>query len=127
MKYRKDVIFTGRLPYEILAEYLGSAYALTYISYFEGFGIPVLEAMYCDVPVITSDRTSLPEVAGDAGLIADPFNIGEIAHLMKNLAENKNLRQQLVERSKIHRSKFSWDITASKLWDSVIKMVNGVD
>ena len=124
MKHKDDVIFTGRISDELLVKYLGAAYALSYISYFEGFGLPVLEAMYCDVPVITSDRTSLPEVAGNAGLIVDPFRVEDIAHVMKQLAENEELRNELIEKGKIQRQKFTWDVTACLLWDSILKTTN---
>jgi glycosyltransferase involved in cell wall biosynthesis len=121
MRYREDVIFTGRVPDDLLVKYLGAAYALCYVSYFEGFGLPLLEAMYCDVPVITSKRTSLPEVAGNAGILIDPFNIEEIAIAMKNIAGNQQLRSELIEKGKLQRQKFSWDITSELLWDSILK------
>jgi glycosyltransferase involved in cell wall biosynthesis len=121
MKHKNDVIFTGRVSDELLVKYLGAAYALTYISYFEGFGLPILEAMYCDIPVITSDRTSLPEVAGKAGLIVDPFNVQEIAHIMKLIAENPKMRNELISQGRLQRQKYSWDITAGLLWQSILK------
>jgi glycosyltransferase involved in cell wall biosynthesis len=123
LKYKDDVIFTGHVTDELLAKYLASAYALTYISYFEGFGLPVLEAMYCDVPSITSNVTSLPEVTGKAGMLVDPFNINDIAVAMKQLAENSDLRDRLIKEGRKHRENFSWDITAEKLWQSLLKVL----
>lgn len=123
LKHKDDVIFTGRISDELLVQYLGAAYALTYISYFEGFGLPIIEAMYCDVPVITSDRTSLPEIAGKAGLIVDPFNPQEIAHIMKLIAENPKMRDELVVLGRLQRQKFSWDVTADLLWQSILKTI----
>jgi glycosyltransferase involved in cell wall biosynthesis len=124
MKHKNEVIFTGRVKDELLVKYLGAAYALTYISYFEGFGLPILEAMYCDIPVITSDRTSLPEVAGKAGLIVDPFNVEEIAHIMKLIAESPKMRNELISQARLQRQKYSWDITAGLLWQSILKATN---
>lgn len=127
MNHKEDVIFTGRISDELLVKYLGASYCLTYISYFEGFGLPILEAMYCDCPVITSDRTSLPEVAGEAGLIVDPFNVKEIAHVMKLIAENPKMRSELIARGRIQRQKYSWEITAELLWQSILKTIRNSD
>jgi glycosyltransferase involved in cell wall biosynthesis len=124
MNYKADVIFTGRVSDDLLAKYMGAAYALSYISYFEGFGLPLLEALYCDVPVITSDRTSLPEVAGNAGLIVDPFQVNDIALVMKNIAENPSLRDDLIKKGKHQRIKFTWEITSELLWQSILKTTN---
>lgn len=121
MTYKSDVIFTGRLSDEDLASTLASALALVYISYFEGFGIPLIEAMNCDVPIITSDQSSLPEVAGKAAIIVEPFDVEDISSAMKRIAENENLRNKLIEKSRIQRTKFSWDKTAELMWESIIK------
>ncbi len=121
MKHRDEVIFTGSLTSSDLSTCLASAYALTYVSYFEGFGIPLIEAMNCNVPVITSDRSSLPEVAGDAGLIVDPFSPEAIADSMQKLWERPRLRADLIEKGKIQREVFSWDRTADLLWQTVLK------
>ena len=68
MKFKHDVHFLGRLSSSDLKSIIASSLALTYVPFFEGFGIPILEAMYCDVPVITSNVTSMPEVTGNAGI-----------------------------------------------------------
>jgi len=73
-KFRDDIIFTGHLSNENLPKYLASADALTYVSVFEGFGIPILEGMSSGIPVITSNVSSMPEVAGDAALLIDPHD-----------------------------------------------------
>lgn len=109
MKFKNEVIFTGWLEEKKLAEIMGSALAFIYISLFEGFGIPVLNAMNCSIPVIVSDTTSLPEVAGNAGLYADPNNPDEIAQKMHLIATNENLRNNLIDEGFIQRKKFSWD------------------
>ncbi len=121
MRFSEDVIFTGRLESETLHKTLASAFALCFVPYFEGFGIPIIEAMNCDVPVITSNITSMPEVAGDAALLINPFSIDNIADGILNIYENKNLRNNLIEKSKMQRSKFSWQQTADKVWNSIIK------
>ena len=121
MKFKNDVIFTGRLYDENLKNIVGSALALTYISYFEGFGIPIIEAMSCDVPVITSNVTSMPEVAGDAALLVNPFSVDEIKNAMLKIYKDEVFRNQLIEKGKIQKEKFSWDKTADKLWESIEK------
>jgi glycosyltransferase involved in cell wall biosynthesis len=103
---------------------MASASALVYVSLFEGFGIPIVEAMNCDVPVITSNDSSMPEIAGDAGLLADPFSVTDIAAKMKMLCDDEVLRQELVSKGKIQRQKFTWQRTADRLWECVMRSVN---
>ena len=113
---KADIRFTGSVEQEQLARYVGAALALTYISYFEGFGIPLLEAMQCHVPVITSNASSLPEVAGPAGLTNDPDDVEGIAESMAALAMNAQLHARLVRNAKVQCARFSWDQTAKRLW-----------
>ncbi len=120
MKFRNDVIFSGRLGPEELAATLAAAEALVFVPYYEGFGIPLIEAMNCDVPVIASNVTSLPEVAGDAALYSDPGDVEDIAANMKRLVFETGLREKLIARGKIQRMKYSWDNTAAKLWESLM-------
>lgn len=121
MKNKADIIFTGRLSPGDIEKALGGALALTYVSYYEGFGIPLVEAMYAEVPVITSNATSLPEVAGEAGLIVNPFSVESIAGAMMRIYNEVPLRQSLIEKGRIQRQKFSWDKTADQLWQSIVK------
>ena len=123
MEYKDDVIFTGRLGEEELNSVLASASALTYVSYFEGFGIPILEAFRCEVPVITSNVTSMPEVAGNAALLTDPFNPASIADAMTKVASNKNLCDDLLQKASVVQQKFSWDHSADLLWNSIEKVL----
>lgn len=119
MQYRADVIFTGRVPAEILHRLLASSLALVCISHFEGFGIPLLEAMHCDVPVIASRVTSLPEVAGDAALYVDPNDASSVARAMETISNDDNIRQSLIQKGRLRRNVFSWDRTAGLLWQSM--------
>jgi glycosyltransferase involved in cell wall biosynthesis len=119
MKNKQDVIFTGRLTPDQLNDVLGAAWAMTFVPYFEGFGIPILEAMKCDIPVIASKVTSLPEIAGDAALYASPESPGSIRDGMIRIVREESLRDELIERGRERRKLFSWDHTAEKLWDSV--------
>lgn len=123
MKYREDVIFTGRVTDEELASLMASALALTYVSYFEGFGIPILEAFHSDTPVITSNTTSMPEVAGKAAELVNPFSVTSISEAMQKIASDPGYRQKLIAAGQEQRKKFSWEQTAEKLWECIEKAV----
>ena len=121
MEYQEQVIFTGSLPPEQLRMTLGAALALTYVSYFEGFGIPIVEAFQVGVPVITSDITSMPEVAADAALLIDPFCRASIAQAMQQIATNETLRNQLIEKGHQRQQLYTWDKAAELLWNCIEK------
>lgn len=123
--YKEDIIFAGRLPADDLKKIIPAAEALVYVSFYEGFGIPALEAMYCDVPVIASNRSSLPEVCGDAALYADPYSPEQIANAMAEITHQKELRTRLIITGAEKRKKFSWDNTAALLWQSMEKCLYG--
>jgi glycosyltransferase involved in cell wall biosynthesis len=90
------------------------ALALAYVSLYEGFGLPPLEAMASGIPVLAGNRSSLPEVVGDAGILVDPENEEEIAEGIYTLVENSPLRRDLRERGLLRARRFSWDETARK-------------
>jgi glycosyltransferase involved in cell wall biosynthesis len=117
--FKQDIIFTGRIPDNDLVKITASALSLVYVSHFEGFGIPVLEAMYCDTPVIASGTSSLPEVGGDAVLYADPSSVDSIKSAMITMYSNSGLRKDFIERGRKHREKFTWEKTADLLWKSM--------
>lgn len=121
MEFKGDVIFTGRLNETELNEALAASIGLVYISFFEGFGIPIIEAMRCEVPVITSNITSMPEIAADAAMLVSPFDVGSIAAAMQMIDEDDDLRADLIEKGKARCRDFSWEKTADALWKSVIK------
>lgn len=118
----KDRIhFLGRKSDEELAEILGSSIGLVYVPFFEGFGIPIVEAFASGTAVITSNVTSLPEVAGKGALLVDPNQSNEIASAMDRLAKDHDLRKELVEYGQKELLRFSWDKTAKLYWESVCK------
>ncbi len=120
-KFIKDIVFTGRLNPEDLHYVLASSYAMTFVPLFEGFGIPLIEAMNCDVPVISSNTTSLPEVADDAALYVNPFEVDDIKNAMIKITTDNTLRSALIEKGRIRKEKFSWDKTAEKLWNLIVE------
>lgn len=123
MQHKEAVLFTGHLSAEELAALYNGALALTYVSLFEGFGIPIIEAMQCNTPVITSNCTSMPEVAGDAALLVDPNQPQRIADAMCRISKEPELRNELINKGKERRSHFSWDKTAKNLWQSVLNVL----
>jgi glycosyltransferase involved in cell wall biosynthesis len=119
-KYRDDVILTGYLEDEV-ANVIGAAYALIYPSVWEGFGVPVLEALDCLVPVITSENSSMQEIARDAALYFDPLDPADIAEKMMLLYKDENLRRSLIEKGQRIAGEYSWDRSAQLLWENIIK------
>jgi glycosyltransferase involved in cell wall biosynthesis len=119
MRFGDDVLFTGRLDTEELKNVFGAATALVFVPFFEGFGIPIVEAMYSGIPVICSHCTSLPEVAGDAALYVNPMDVDAIAQAMYKISSDPNLRNELIAKGKEQKEKFSWDSSAQKLWASI--------
>ena len=83
-------------------------------SFYEGFGLPVLEAMACGTPVVCSNTTSLPEVGGDAVVYCDPNNVNDIAEKMEMVSSDEKLRQKMIEEGLERAKKFSWDKAASE-------------
>ncbi|RCJ39280.1 mannosyltransferase [Nostoc punctiforme NIES-2108] len=106
-----QVKFLDYVPYSELPKIINQAIALVFPSLWEGFGLPVLEAMACGTPVITSNLSSLPEVAGDAAILIDPYNTGEITEAMQAVATNSELRSRLSSQGITHSQQFSWEKT----------------
>jgi glycosyltransferase involved in cell wall biosynthesis len=105
---KRRVIFTGYVPDEDLAPLYTEALAFLYLSLYEGFGLPVLEAMQCGIPVVTSDNSSLPEVAGDAGILLDARDQDALCAAMLSLYGNAELRDELRCKSLRNAARFSW-------------------
>ncbi|MEL6142685.1 MAG: glycosyltransferase family 1 protein, partial [Bacteroidota bacterium] len=122
-QYLNDIHFLGYVPADDLPKLLGSAKALVYPSLNEGFGVPVLEAMWAEVPVITSHVTSLPEVAGEAALLVDPNSVEQIIAAMRRIDREPALAKQLIQAGRLQREKFSWD-KATEVVAGAIKILN---
>jgi len=118
-KYREDVILTGYVEDEELARLTGAAYALVYPSIWEGFGMPVLEAMKSNVPVITSKNSAMQEVANDAALYFDPGSHQELSEQMMLIYKDEQLRSKLMAAGLERSHEFMWEKSAEKLWDAI--------
>lgn len=118
------VLFLDFVPDEDLPALYKHAQCYVLPSLYEGFGLPVLEAMKYNCPVITSNVSSLPEAGGDAALYVDPENVDDIAEKIRTLLENKSLREDLIEKGKVQVKKFSWEKTAKETLN-VLEQVAG--
>jgi glycosyltransferase involved in cell wall biosynthesis len=117
---KNDVIFTGRAQQHELLELYNSAIATTYVPYFEGFGLPIVESQLCGCPVITSNCTAMPEVGGDSVVYADPYNPQSIADAMLEMVNN---RAKYAAKCEENTARFSWDESAKMLWKEIEGLV----
>lgn len=112
MRHRDAVRFTGYVSDAELNGLYGSALALCYVSYYEGFGLPLLEAMHAETAVIAANASALPEVAGEAALYVPPDDVEAMAAALGRVAAEPDLRAALVAKGRVQRTLFSWDKTA---------------
>ncbi|HVG42350.1 MAG TPA: glycosyltransferase family 1 protein, partial [Chitinophagaceae bacterium] len=122
-KYKEDVVLTGYLEERELAGLMAAAYALVYPSLFEGFGVPVIEAMKCGVPVLTSKASSMQEVGEEAALYFDPQNIDDIADKLMRIYKDEKERKDLIEKGFMVAQKYNWQKTADGVWKSLMEAV----
>lgn len=111
-----DVTYAGPVSESEKKALIKGALCVTYVSLFEGFGIPILEAMSLGTPVITSSVTSMPEVAGNAALLADPHNIGQLAEAMERIAGDPGLREELITRGYVRCGMYSWQTSGEVIY-----------
>jgi glycosyltransferase involved in cell wall biosynthesis len=118
-KYRKDVQLMGYLPEKELASIVAAAYCMVYPSYFEGFGLPLAEAMQAGTPIVASNTPALRETGGEAVLFANPDDIEDLAGQMMLVYKDENLRNKLIEKGKIQAATFNWQQSAASLWHCI--------
>ena len=121
MRHRKDVVMLGRRQLDELSALTAAATAMVYASLFEGFGQPIVDAFNAHTAVITSNISSMPEIAGDAALLVNPYDVGEIAQAMEQLYRDPLLRNTLIEKGKARKGLYTWDRTAELLWQTIEK------
>ncbi len=118
-KYKDNIQFLGYVEDTEMAKILASSEALVYPSLFEGFGVPVLEAMHCEVPVITSKGSSMEEVADKAAVLIDPNSTEDIGEAINKVINNPSLANRLIDAGKTQREKYNWDIAAKKMYSLI--------
>lgn len=116
-KLPERVFFTGHVNDGYLYQLYKNAICFVYLSTYEGFGLPPLEAMSIGIPVLTGNRTALPEVVGDGGLLIDPASLAECENGLFRLITDRGLREDIASKAKVQTRKFSWKNTASKTWE----------
>jgi glycosyltransferase involved in cell wall biosynthesis len=121
---KNTVHFTGHLPLDELANVMGAASVFTYVPYFEGFGIPLVEAMRCGTPILCGNLTSLPEIADNAALYCDPYDVKDITEKLLEISKNKELRNDLSEKGLQRIEQFSWDKSSEIVWKEIFKLGN---
>ena len=121
---KDSVIFLNGIEEEMLPRYYKGAIATTMATLYEGFGLPIIESMAVGTPVITSNVTSMPEIAGDAALLVDPYSVDSIANGMKMVFEDSDLRSDLSAKGLERAKDFSWDKTR-QLFDEAVNKVIG--
>jgi glycosyltransferase involved in cell wall biosynthesis len=125
-KYRNDVVLLNYIEDEgELASLVAAAYALVYPSLFEGFGVPVAEAMRCGVPVLTSKDSAMQEISEGAALYFDPTNIADMAEALMRVYKDETERSQLIELGNRVVQKYTWQHTADALWHCIEQAVTG--
>ena len=124
MKYSEEVVFIDSSTCTV-PEIMGGASALCYPSLFEGFGIPILEGFAAEVPVITSDVSSMPEVAGEAALLVDPQSETAIQNALVAIAEDKTLAEELIIKGRARKELFSWDKSAEVIYAALESVTEG--
>ena len=123
MRHRDDVRLLGRQPLDVVCELTASAVAMVYTSLFEGFGLPIVDSFNAHVPIITSNVTAMPEIAGDAAILVDPTRPDQLADAMGSLQQDKGLRNALIEKGIARKELFTWDRTADLLWKTIEKVL----
>jgi glycosyltransferase involved in cell wall biosynthesis len=111
--------FLGRISLEDIPKLYKGSLAVVFVSLSEGFGLPILEGMASGVPVLTSNITSMPEVAGDAALLVDPYSTQDLKTGLERIVSNKSLRDELVEKGRVRAKRFEWQRSAAEFWDIV--------
>ena len=119
---RKDVIETGYIADEQVGEYMRFASIFAFPSYFEGFGMPLVEAMASGVPVVASDRTSIPEIVGSAGLMSSPDDDRDFANNLASVIKNKGLRSDLIEAGLKRAKSFDWKRCAHETLEEIVEV-----
>lgn len=123
MNFQDDVVFTGHISQKRLNEIVSASRALAFVSYFEGFGIPLVEAMKSRTAIVASNYSVMPEICRESALYVDPFNVNDIAEKLTEIASDDSLRDELISKGDKQQLKYSWDDSAEKMWKIIKKTI----
>ena len=123
MKYKQDVVFTGRISKEEIYNIACASLGLVFPSFFEGFGVPIIEAFESKTAVITSNLTSMPEIVGNSALVVDPYDDNAICDAMTTIYNDRQLRQDLIDKGLQRADFFTWDKTSELIWNIIQKYI----
>lgn len=118
-KFRDEVFINRNLSEKETAEVVAASYALIFPSVYEGFALPIAEALHCEVPVITSNNSSISEIAGNAALYVDASKPEDIAEQMKKIYKDEQLRNKLIEEGRMNAKQYNWNKTSELLWQGI--------
>ena len=124
MQYRSDVILVPHSNPENIAKWVASATALILVSHYEGFGVPLVEAMACHVPVITSNIPPMSSIAGQSGIHVSPHDANELAEAMNTFSSNPEYRDQCIEVGREKVKDYNWDSAAQMIWDELENIIH---
>lgn len=122
--YGSDILFTGTVGRDMLRRLYGGAVGLVFVPWFEGFGIPVVEAQRCGTPCILSHTSSLPEVSGGAALCVSPADTEAIAEAMARLIADEALRRRLTQEGLVNSMRYTWQNAATEMWNCISRTLN---
>jgi glycosyltransferase involved in cell wall biosynthesis len=123
-QYKNRIHFLGHIETDKLAQIMACATAFVYIPYFEGFGMPLAEAMATQTPILAGNQSCLPEIAADAALYVDPYNTDDIAQGMQQLKNDVALQTELKQKGLERVKAFDWDHAANQLWQEIENLVS---
>ena len=121
---KSKIHFTGHLKIEKLAKTVAASSGFVFVPYFEGFGIPLVEAMRCGVPIISGNLTSLPEVVEDAALLVDPFDVEAISKALLTFDQDEKLTAELAQKGLERAQLFDWNNTEKVIWNTILEVLN---
>lgn len=124
---KDDILLLGHVNFKYLPFFYSLASCFVFPSLHESFGMPILEAMACGCPVITSKLFSCSEVAGDSALLVDPYNINDLTNAIYCLIDNKKLNKELKQKGLIRSKNFTWHKCAKKHLEVYLKAYNNID
>ena len=123
-KYKDDIVLLDYVDETQLALITAATYCVLYPSFFEGLSVPIIEAMQCAVPIITSNNSSMPEIGGNAALYVNPDEPNDLAEKMQLIYKDENLRSKLIEKGLRQAATFNWNTATEKVWGAIIATNN---